>query len=46
VTVDNAFETFEELLDYWKSIEVVGNIFEQKSALDELAKIAQENNLY
>jgi hypothetical protein len=46
VTVDNAFETFEELLDYWKSIEVVGNIFEQKSALDELTKIAQEHNLY
>jgi hypothetical protein len=32
------------------SIEVVGNIFENKTNvktnLDELAKIAQENNLY
>jgi hypothetical protein len=36
----------EELLDYWSSIKVVGNIFEQKSALDELVKIAQEHNLY
>jgi hypothetical protein len=36
----------EELLDYWSSVKVVGNMFEQKSALDELAKIAQENNLY
>jgi hypothetical protein len=46
VTVDNAFVIMEELLDYWESVEVVGNIFKQKSALDELAKIAQENNLY
>jgi hypothetical protein len=36
----------EELLDYWESVEVVGNIYKQKSALDELAKIAQEHNLY
>jgi hypothetical protein len=46
VTVDNAFVIMEELLDYWESVEVVGNIFKQKSALDELAKIAQEHNLY
>jgi hypothetical protein len=46
VTVDNAFVIMEELLDYWGSVEVVGNIFKQKSALDELAKIAQEHNLY
>lgn len=46
VTVDNAFVIMEELLDYWSSVKVIGNIFEQKSALDELAKIAQEHNLY
>jgi uncharacterized phage protein (TIGR01671 family) len=46
VTVDNAFVIIEELLDYWSSVKVIGNIFEQKSALDELAKIAQEHNLY
>ncbi len=46
VTVDNAFVIMEELLDYWESVKVVGNIFKQKSALDELAKIAQEHNLY
>jgi YopX protein. len=28
VTVDNAFETFEELMDYWGSVEVIGNKFE------------------
>ena len=46
VTVDNAFVIMEELLDYWSSVKVIGNIFEQKSALDELTKIAQEHNLY
>jgi uncharacterized phage protein (TIGR01671 family) len=46
VTVDNAFETFEELMDYWSSVEVVGNIFQQKSCMDELAEIAQKNGLY
>jgi hypothetical protein len=46
VAVDNAFVIMEELLDYWKSVEVVGNIFEQESALDELAEIAQKHNLY
>jgi hypothetical protein len=38
--------TMEELLDYWESVEVIGNIFKQESALDELAKISQEHNLY
>jgi len=46
VTVDNAFVIMEELLDYWSSVKVIGNIFEQKSALDELTKIAQKHNLY
>jgi uncharacterized phage protein (TIGR01671 family) len=46
VTVDNAFVIMEELLDYWESVEVIGNIFKQESALDELTKIAQEHNLY
>jgi uncharacterized phage protein (TIGR01671 family) len=46
VTVDNAFETFEELMDYWSSVEVVGNIFQQKSCMDELAEIAQKHGLY
>ena len=46
VTVDNAFETFEELMDYWNSVEVVGNIFQQESCMDELAEIAQKNGLY
>lgn len=30
VTVDNAFVIMEELLDYWSSVKVIGNIFEQK----------------
>lgn len=46
VTVDNAFETFEELMGYWDSVEVVGNIFQQESCMDELAEIAQEHGLY
>lgn len=46
VVVDNAFETFEGLMDYWSSVEVVGNIFQQESCMDELAEIAQKYGLY